>query len=128
MSSRDTKMQRRRIKEGLCGRCGVDRGEEGTTTMCRPCAEKQNKKVMQYKRNFGHGYVTRTCDNCFKPFKGNKVTREIFCEACSPWFEIPENLSAIHHQQEQEQAMKVEPDRLNHIVARNIVNDWLKQG
>ena len=32
------------ISKGLCGDCGAPRGEAGTATMCRTCADEHSRK------------------------------------------------------------------------------------
>lgn len=40
-----------RIAAGQCMNCGLERGADGTTVRCRPCATASNEKTIIYKRN-----------------------------------------------------------------------------
>lgn len=39
-----------RVKQGLCMDCGEERGEKGTKTRCRPCADKINARIRDWNR------------------------------------------------------------------------------
>ena len=47
------KVRLERVEHGLCGDCGSERGDSGTTTRCRPCADNYNEKAMvRQKRRY----------------------------------------------------------------------------
>lgn len=41
--------QARRIAEGLCKDCGTERGADGTSQLCRPCADKHRARAAASK-------------------------------------------------------------------------------
>jgi len=53
-SEQTKRRRRRRIDNGLCFRCKEPRGENGTGTMCRPCADvvaEQERVRYHYRKN-----------------------------------------------------------------------------
>src|SRR5262245_33241146 len=97
----------RRVKQGLCVRCGASRGKTGTETMCRPCADTENTKSQASKKRVD-GRKWAKCENCFKSFryKGSGSHRPSFCDPCAPWFPSNRNgdMGPVDHAREQEQA------------------------
>jgi len=129
---RTSEMHQRRRIAGLCVRCGKERGNDGTSTLCRIHANEQANRIAKtrakpkdYFRS-ENGHIIRQCENCFRAFEWSGKGQKVFCDPCLPWFdESHRDFSAIDHNAEQDQARKVKPIR---DWALNIIDDWQRQG
>ena len=67
-----------RVALGLCGYCGEERGNDGTTTLCRPCANIEGDRSKKCKVN---RIKEGKCGACGKP-RGVDGTR-VRCRECA---------------------------------------------
>ena len=58
--------QARRITEGLCKDCGTERGADGTSLLCRPCATKHSARASATKAALRAQWVAdeTACNSC----------------------------------------------------------------
>ena len=124
-----TNTRKKRIKLGQCIRCAKPRGEDGTGTLCRTCANLKAAKVRDYRdappnhlRN-ENGFIVLKCENCFDEFPWEGSGQRTMCDSCLPWFDTDRNNSGIDHEREQEQARKAKA-----ISATSIIEHWQRQG
>lgn len=52
-SSRAAAWMARKVAEGSCRRCGKGRGEDGSETYCRPCADHMSDRARDKRRQWG---------------------------------------------------------------------------
>jgi hypothetical protein len=127
---RERRLRDIRLESGVCVRCGRKRGENGTGTQCRPCADHSAARIRASKAKpklpvprSANGFQLIHCENCFEPFEWKGSGQRTMCDACVPWF--PDG--PIDHEAEQARAMKVLPER-PHGAARSQIARWLKEG
>jgi hypothetical protein len=74
ISGRKRKMRDRRVKEGLCARCGKPRNSTGTAYYCRPCAnDEADRQRLSRKKISKPGPIVKSHD----PAKAAKRTRNM---------------------------------------------------
>lgn len=64
-------MRTRRIKEGLCVRCGNPRNADGTQNNCRPCADSETERQRKRRRQEGQP------DSLLKPRDPEKAAQNL---------------------------------------------------
>src|SRR5574340_1399548 len=70
---RNTASKLRRVRSGLCIQCGLARGEDGTQTLCRKCADKSAER----SRNRTSSRVPGSCAWCGVEIE--EGVRGVFC-------------------------------------------------
>lgn len=120
----DSRVKRRRLRQGLCVNCGVVRGVNDTPTMCRACANKKINKARLAKNHVrtADGLIFLRCENCFREFQWTGSGQRVFCDACVPWFNPGRDVSAVNHEEEQEHA-----NRVKATSAQSIILSWMRQ-
>lgn len=126
--STESRTRARRIREGLCSKCGVDRGKDGTGTMCRPCANKANHRMLKNRANYNpdrprnaDGYIVLDCENCFEKFPWKGSGQRVFCDSCLPWF------ADDHTETQQQKAANRVSTKHIPLSAENLIDSWGKQ-
>ncbi len=73
--------QARRIAEGLCKDCGAERGADGTSLLCRPCATKHSARASTTKAALRVKWAAdeTACNNCGATLAGMAFR---LCESC----------------------------------------------
>lgn len=80
-----------RLKNGFCVRCGEPRGENGTKTRCRSCADKMSRSTCRIKTR---KVKSRLCRHCSAPLAGDYKYR-----ACPECLEINRTKQVIRLQE-----------------------------
>lgn len=73
--------QARRITEGLCKDCGAERGADGTSVLCRPCATKHSARASTTKAALRAQWAAdeTACNSCGGPLPDATFKN---CESC----------------------------------------------
>ena len=74
----DTIYFKKYVEKGLCGSCGKPRGEDGTTYLCRKCADKKNaysKETREWLLSYGY------CPTCGKEKLMGDERKCVLCRA-----------------------------------------------
>jgi hypothetical protein len=80
--TRIKEMRKRRKEQGLCIMCGNTRNADGTTTFCRPCANKQKVKAAKHRsRVMPQRKADDLCMTCGREKGENGTTR--VCRSCA---------------------------------------------